>query len=675
MSGDVTLIGADAPAIPFFVGAYLIEVKQYWAQEWRVDPTIHGAHVEAPVAGAGMSLCSISRFYGRAKNEFDTDFQTQLRLDLTRWWVRVRILTESGGESDAVTIFQGQVLDPSIEIDGADNGDAGTQSWLVYGAEMLLSRLEIAHTFWNGTGDRIEWLPAFNVRHADERGIATVTGNRTATVGSAGVFEFGGQEEWNNLQMLQYLIVKHVQQPVADDPPAWTVSGQLDALAALTSRITLREKVSAFELLREIVPMKLGFDYRILPTAGGFEVAVFTLAGEASSFAGVTIPANPNKFQLDASTDASIGSPKIESSDAQKYDSVRAFGRRGVTCFSFSLDSGLGQGLKGWDDVIQLMYKLDSDRGRNDEFYADVFSRFILDPAFWASALAADRRPRLLGTADPTTGLQKYDIAGAPVQTNERATLPHLPLLTGVDYSQASPVDHNPAGTDPSYMPPMFFIYFRGRWHNAATLSQSIDDTAPNYRIQPLKRDWGLRVSVLPRHMLAKGHWSGAADAEFNPDTYQGSGLFDWEDCVMTIAIEMDQPLSVQIDLPAEQQAGNGAILELHVSDAEWWYLNPSTMLGVDANGNVQLAQGGVLRDDTPRLAAVAAGAAVTYLATRTKANVLIRRLIPYSGLLGQWFESVTSGATVQQIGAPLTKVVYDLQKMTTTLRTGYANK
>jgi len=172
-------------------------------------------------------------------------------------------------------------------------------------------------------------------------------------------------------------------------------------------------------------------------------------------------------------------------------------------------------------------------------------------------------------------------------------------------------------------------------------------------------------------HILADGHWAGANATNFVP-------LWDYDNMVATLAIRTDQRLALEFSLPDAMPSGG--VMDIVVKDAEYWYLAPHTVVGVDNEGHLQTTGDDPieLRNDRDRLLFVMAGALSRYYASRSRAAITINGLVPWPLLVGQILTVVEDGGSAQQMAAPITSVEWSVPEgehatPTTKISAGFA--
>src|SRR6185437_2198933 len=151
------IIGADDQPIPFPFTAPIIETKEKWDDEWKLDPDLTlvscGAH-----AGSVISSCEVERRYGQGYFPQDVPSTTDpppIRnpYSLNGQWVRFTIIGEqvanappAGGNAPKATPqiqFVGQFMGEANEFKGTDKAPSGHQHWVASGGLKILEKIDV----------------------------------------------------------------------------------------------------------------------------------------------------------------------------------------------------------------------------------------------------------------------------------------------------------------------------------------------------------------------------------------------------------------------------------------------------------------------------------------------------------------------------------------------------
>ena len=201
---------------------------------------------------------------------------------------------------------------------GSAIGPMGKEGWPAYGPAHILMRCLYERSAWivDPTLSPLEqeilgWSPDFNSR--DERG--TLVGNRSADryPDSDGYYCFGGTEVWTNYDAAEYLLKGYVDESgYTPAGPTWTLGGQADLLKGIEDTVALGQSRPILDILRDLIPLKFGLDFKIVPTPDGFEIVVFSLSSIAVTFRGASLSGNPSRVRIDSSTAIEVDSCRIE---------------------------------------------------------------------------------------------------------------------------------------------------------------------------------------------------------------------------------------------------------------------------------------------------------------------------------------------------------------------------
>ena len=647
--------------------APLVLRKENWADSWELDLSLVPVRAELHTAAAGGGRLIFRSKYGPATAlPGEASMTARTPLDLAGWWVKVELVSADG----FVEVWTGRVEKQTRDIQGASSGRSGEQTWIAYGADTILAKTHIYQSVWGRAGLRqiLDRPTRFNVRDGD--GSGELIGNRSSsTVSDPNNYShyiFGGTDVWTNYQMLVYLVEEFL---LGDDRPWWTIGGQADILKSMTQRIALPTPFTLREAFAQIISPRYGLDYALRATPSGFVIDVFSLAAESVSFGGYDFPKNPRNIKFDSQYSADL-TCKVEYSHSQKYDKLRVVGSRIKVMASLEV----AELEKKWTSALETAYRAgtgnsgddpeEHDQARADDKFRHVFQA-VGAPDDWALRYgAANVFMDFDGSVD--TG------SHGGYQLHERRTLPKLLLREGWDYTSATPVNDNPSGLEADFLPPLVIIkdLNSNRYVQVDKLSELRTDL-PNVAVAALDHEWGVLLKSKPNHLFAKNHWSGANGSNFDATT---DGL-DYEDLKVTIAFEGDLRLVAGYDDPDGSELGLTKII--YEPKAEYWYLSPSTIVGVGTSGALLQSPSSavVLRDDSPVLAALLAGAIYRYIKPRLHVSVGWRGLDDWASLVGAILDYVDDGEERQEIAAPITSVYWDFIKGTMKVLAGHAKR
>lgn len=688
-----TIIGPSTASFPAYVDPPIIQIKRDWEQQWLYAPELILDRCSLCGSAHDLSSAQFHRAYGSVKDPWEAGRSTRGTTDLTGCWVRVQLVGPQGVQ----TIWVGRIAGQAQDVHGSSGTPSGVQVWTAYGPGEILRKIAVSRSYWSvdDTEKDLGWLPALN----DRDGLSTFVGNRSAAeIGTPPKYSYvyGGTDVWTHEDFAEYLLRRFVDDR-ENNGPRWWLGGQTDLLAEMSETIRFGPRETAASVLAKLISPSLGIDYRIVwhdgdpkddADYGGFEVHVYALVAEEYSFAGATLPRNPNLVRVCTSETVDNLHTRVVRSSEQSYGRIRLVGERIVVCCSLWGDDAIGIPSLGgplhakWDFTLETAYKAgtgdagdsadEHDEARQRAEYETVYARFGA-PADWNFNYGS-AAPLLtsIGELDPFNPATDETIAAttADYQLTVRETLSWLPLHEGVDYSVDPPVDGNPAGYEAELCRPMAWVYDQDREEYTPVDAAGISLSVPRY-------DWGIVLTASPNHLLAENYWAGANSTETDP-------VYDYGQTVCTIAFRSDQRFEV-VYQPTESWKLTDGELVIPVPGAEFWYLAPYTALDcADSDESefpatqLQLSGPGprVLRTDAARMAPIMAGAIARYHAERARAEIHIAGLVPWGGLLGQVLEVIEESGTSHTIQAVITEVSWEAGEdsaPSTTIRTGYA--
>lgn len=636
-----TIIGTTGAALPFAVSTAHVFVKASWSGSWQYKPEIKFEGGSEQSAAHGLGYVEISRPYGSVKNTYNASFGTQYEWNLIGYWVRITFANHQTGVQ--TTAWTGQILEESRDVYGNSNVRSGRQTWIAYSPAYLLDKYTMSSCYWYelSTVKQLGWIPPMNERDDDNR----ITGNRSTNQTGLS-YVYGGASLWSNYDYLNYVLARFMGS-------GWYLGGQVSVLKSIRDSIKWDTTQTVAEVLRKLIPTSMGIDYTVFTSPwGGFVVYIFALVADSYSFNGATLPRNPNTVNIRlAGSTSEIMRARIVRSRMNKYSRIRVIGRRIIVCTTLSYPSGTLE--KRWDSDIESDYDTPglgadaNDDERRNYKYDDVYQRYGA-PATWGRPA-----PALWGSGLTGAGLSQY-------QRTVRRTLRWLPLRSGYDYSSNPATDNTSGAVEPDFARPMAWLYDEDTERYVAVDKKGVSLSVP-------ENDWGVLLEASPNHLLALDHWTGGGAGATNTDP-----LYDYEKLVCTIALETDQRLEMEFEM-SSIWGHDGTTMDVIVPDAELWYLAPNTVVGVNSDGSFKYSgpYGRVLRNDSTRIGLVMAGAIARYYNERARAEITIKRLLPYGGLVGQILAIVQEEGNSQIVMAPITSVEWFGD--TTVIRTGYA--
>lgn len=704
------VIGPGSEMVTRAESAGLIYVREAWGDDWQLLPYAVWEQVNVVAGSDGSGRLEFSIPYGRHKPTYATAFEDLAPLALMDWWAMLVMVDPQGG---VTPVFVGRVAAEDRQIMGSQAIAGvgaplpkGWQRWYAYDGHLLLRKRAVSRSWWDD-GDEgaveLAWDPGFNKR--GPRGM--LVGNRSAEALDApdeptdGTYVFGGTNTWTRRQAIDYVMARFL---ALEDGPAWTLGGQVDALAQELEDVEPETTRTVEDLLRVLIPRGAGLDFGVIPTYGedafdvrGFEVHVFALIGTDVTFRGAQLPRNPLTTTIKGSDMADVDSVRVSRDDTHRAARVRLVGARVVVCATLRgpelagaptgdvLTSPVATLLGHWTSAEESAYKAGSsavaadgshevhDAARAADRFGAVYQRYGARRP-WAQP--APLTPKVDGQGQVIPG------EAAPHQNAVRSTLSWLPLREGFDYSADPPTDRNPATAEPDFRAPLVIANDRrAEIAGAGSVSRvyaPVDRLGVGVSVQ--KDELGVQLHAHPNHRLARGRWDpeavGTSESGFNPADDAEEHAVDPRTLAATVAWRSDQRLVLEAALDADHD--DGSVIELARPDAELWWLAPDTIVDVSSSGQPVTSgpAGRVLRNDTDRLAAAMAGAVARYLHGRARATVSFRGWRPWVSLLGTILLTVEEGGETHGVNAPITSVELHAGRdgsPRTVIRAGYA--
>lgn len=544
-----------------------------------------------------------------------------------------------------------------------------------------------------------------------------------------------GSSIWDAESAVRYLCEFHAPPTPSEIPAAkLELNTPTDALTWYdkTVRTDLR---NVKEVIDDLIDRRRGVGYYCSGDETGddftIKINVFTFADQPVDLGSEkTLPANPNTATLNFERALDVTNVVLTNNLTQLVGSVIVYGAPiTVVCTLKPGDEGLKP---GWNDTEETDYLAgDSDAddyetldkstkekrnqaARSREIFKDVFTRFVLDPAFTGKVdhlEAGEDEHYILPDLNSLLDLETTDVTKAFATTYEtggdveaprcwwrgKRFLPELPLRD--DTSILSPVD--------SYQRP--FVVFEtvadaepeNRVYEfghalAANADNEDEDRSRNWSVQlsMLDTEPGVRMQVVggPPHFIAAGNWTSAAatnqSIDPDPDEAFQTGALDYDDdakthpTLWTVAIESDDRLVETYESPTlfNEKAGNPDLLfawerrkVIEVPDARLTLIAPGTVTDLTAGGQLVIdTKGSIYEDDRDRLRQIAEAAGIWYGTQRQALTMTYEQLNFLDLDLGHLITSIGENYSAQDVNSVLTGIRLDFLNTTTTLETSY---
>lgn len=675
------VLRTTARAFPHRAATPLIEVKREWSDEWALAPELKLQGMTRTAGEGQVDSADFFRSYGQVKLPWEADLGYKSPwTSAAGWWVRISLASAGTITTQWIGRIEGEARDPHGEL---SHGPAGTQHWRAYGPQRLLEKLFVSRSYCDALADNlgltpeaveVGWIPDLN---------GGGTGNRTELPTDDAVYVYGfvNGERWTHLEYAEYLL-HYFLNADGDDAPTWTLSGQLDILERLEETIRFKTTQTVGEIFRELAPRRLGVDWLVEPTEDGFAIRFFALSPIAYEFGSAWMPANPDELRMITGDARDVLECRLVWSEENAYKTIRVLGNRVVCCGTLVGDAvtegeagtrPVGTMMSGWTDEQEEEYQtyvaasiVWDDVRIADDVLRDVYQRLRISFDALETLRFLDWSP----TLDTEGNLEQTD----DYQPNYYKTLDWLPLRTGIDYS-ADPEEAIPEG-EGEYLPPQAYLrryasgqQIAGGLVTAPTHDVFIGAAEAGYHIEALPDTIGLRIHGGANWELADNHYAVPPDDRILP-------LYDWEASVLTVAWETDERFG--LEYTTDDATVADGVLEVLAPDANLWVLPRQTVVGVSAEGALKLSgdTDRILRQDNDRLLFTLAGVLSRYYGARCLAEITVRDLLPWSGLLGQILRSVESDGALNEMAAPVTTITWSLDpngNSSTTLSAGYA--
>lgn len=565
-----------------------VQIKENWADPWVTVDNVEP--LGASIGAAGVGSCQFRVRYGSVKFPGTSSIATVDHSQINRQWIRV--LRSPYGTTDI--LFQGRIEADTRQVFGAASG---VQTFTAYDGTQILAKTEFQKSYYwhNSAIAEMDDLLSFNLHPTS---LQTTLNRTNAKHNGSYIFRLKG-ESWGVSDAIEYIIKQMVEDASG---PTWTITGTID-VDIETFRI--EGKTTALSLIQRIMASSTGYSFVVLPKDDGFELKVFSLAVDETTFGSVTIPANPDTVTISNATDPEI-ELRLEESSVNQYSRIELRGNRMVVCRSFysASDELLEEPADPDRATLITAYLAATDEERQEEEYANLWCRFVasLENAAWPAA----KNPMLEddGTVDTLTA------APIPVFSG---SLDALPLRAGNDNSSGASV-----AQEGEYLPPLLFL-------------QDADDNYVEFRnslvdgeLLALAETIGVHIRTDLPHVMAGGEVTAVEVGGDIEPTYKSSTV------VLTIAYQTSQRLR------RVSGTGNETIV-IEVPDAEIWFLATDTVIGISGGtGRKYTGPGQVIRDDGDKLDRLMAGAIARYLSPRGKAAGTARGLFAWHTDIGK---------------------------------------
>lgn len=449
-----------------------------------------------------------------------------------------------------------------------------------------------------------------------------------------------------------------------------------------------------WQLLNRLIPRQRGLGFNATVNAAG----TVSLNVWSQSPTQITLPsgpphiaANTNNGSLNFSTSNNIIRAVVSDSAIDTYDQVIVEGEPLGVVFTLAPDENLD---RDWttaerDDYNTAISTSDTAQGAADN--ADFRARDEFHHVYSSWSLAANWDGQAFthstGATDENAVYLRQPNGDVDFTTLAAFWQPALrfadfvPLRSQVDYGPApDPADDNSDARN-DYLAPFVVVgipptsggnptrWVYGERLDAAATSEleSRNHTwTIQTRIQTDNAGFHLEVIGGQQHYFASDDFVPVFSKE-NIPTGQGIKLADWR---VTAYMPLQQRVLAR--MPATPASGDVARTKtFRVAGMYHDYLVPGTVIGIDENGALQEATGGVLRDDTDQLKNIATILWAWYGIDRKILDLSFRG-ISNTFAVGQLITSLATPTGNTSIQTPITFIELDLAEGTTSIKTSF---
>lgn len=699
-----------------------VYLKTNWASDWELVSNLFCNRRRFGVSPAG-SDAELEHRYGVGK-EYDSQQVVEVPPLLDNG-AFVKIEQSGGDEAEIangvfVGVLQVENNNAYGEVPDENNQSSvnGLERYTAVGLELLLQRKRLAESVVRtaaGDEQQIGRALAFN-KFAG--GGVIVGGNAAAEAGAKNTLIFcdtlantSDRRYWTSLDILQYLLAYFAPGTGENEAEiAWSLVGDTAWLAGHTPAIDVQGRTLA-EVFDQLVNPQRGAYWRVASDGVTVEVHVHSASDVAIQLdsSQPLLSANADIVDVEADNDPAVETHNETRTNASNYDRVIVRGARiGCLC-TLSIADGTLEA--DWTSSDEAAYKdaaagagdyptSDADKQeRNDNFrqtdsLAHVYTRFRI-PADWdglsGDGIGGDKLPAIPVIAEWTaaelefiTQVDTFWVPGLRLQRN-------LPLQAATDYSGETllSVGDNyteihaeeatlPDGSPADLLTPFAVMQIEDgspdRYQYVERLAGARDDVNFSCTLRMLDHCPGISIDPEgPAHLIASDDFD--ADSE-EPTAYRP--VLDFNTLIATVYLEADR--QVEGRFPSDEDFGTGsfvfggndiaALSELVIEAGDEYrceYVAPNTVVGL-ADGELVSSDGGLIRDDRPRLRTIARMAYQWYQTDRY-AVTLVWKSISAFPAIGSYLRTL-NGAS---INAVVTSLEHDFLSSTTTIKTSLA--
>jgi hypothetical protein len=525
----------------------------------------------------------------------------------------------------------------------------------------------------------------------------------------------GDAEQWNTDDIVLYLLKYHGPKTSYDDDVYGEIDfdpeSQIEWLQWQKPTLDPHGK-TVRALLNELIDRRRLVSWCLKVAnddgngGGDLQLSVWSFNEEPIDLEDISLTANPFQLSLDFEEALNVIDPQIDRVQLDTYHQVVVTGARRTSTFTIDIYSGLLTRHYQDDDLINgyneafstdatyATLELEEQQRKNAEVRAEerfdrVYSYFGLIDNWDGLTIEDDRVCPKLGNFGEIVPVGDDEISGdqEPFWQPGMRFLHELPLKELHDYSgdkieNGEVTNTLPEGQIPDYRSMLLYLEFDvdGEEEDRVVRADRVGEDFGSEKEDDGGRSWS--CSVRPRADTAGivVRVAGAAQHKIDPDNFvaldEDVELADekltnigatvcWEcDCYAEVRYPLDDGIDVIHDVLRQLRIDLG-------DDYRLDYVAPNTVVQIEKGAKVT-SNGGFVRDDRPRMRAVAQVAFNWY----SKPRRAIR--LPYRGIL----RSADLGTLITQIGREadaiivntvVTAVGYNLVEQVSTLETDFA--
>lgn len=634
-----------------------------WSDDWTYAPYVEALRATRATA-PDLHEANFRFRFGRIKRAGSSAYAVEGPEDLLDRYVQVRLIPAASPSSSRPStstpeqaVWTGIVTEEGMTPHGSDAGVAqGDQQFRAWGLGHLLDQYAIrdARAMIDGTQQQLATAPPINGRSGWGPGVG---GNMSASTGSDGVRIYSassGYTPWTARKYIEYLLQYH--QP-AD------LTFQLDAPDELLDYALPLYEVEGrtpWQVLEHILPRQRGIVWQVRVDGQDVRLVVDSVFGQAVSAGGSQIPANRRTTQVDFTDDPRIQQPEIRENNAARYDQVIVRGEPIVSCFSVTMSAGTLERM--WSDTDESEYASATRAGRQEDIHRLTYRGYRV-PEGWSWESGGH-------TAAPAA----TESGGVDTDTTRRQFSSAKSLLRWIPIPEAGETAITGATRKP-------FVWGEKDGSKVRLDAGEPDGDLPSIGLQMRDQRLELEIEASPNHLLAKNHLD--ANSLTGDQEVRQAPLVDYDTIGLTAAVRLDQRLQYHAQI-RETSAANPRTVTIDVPGAEYWYVTPATVAEISDgaeetwedyvfdHGDLSWIENSAVRDDSDRLAQVAALAKIWYGQARRPVSFTLERL---SGRdwLGYYVDAAFADAwEIGDVGTCVTQCRWDFEEQTTHWETAY---